>query len=103
MTKHKAIAMQDLSQLHSSAFHSATKSTPSWFSRKPIKPESSDKQEREEENEVGQGSIAEAGSSESEHDPLVTKGEKSSDEEEKKQVGKDDQTMDTSGEVRTCL
>lgn len=81
------------------AFNSARKSTPGWFSREPSKPENNSKPEKEEESKNGQESMVD-GSSESEMDHLVTKPEKSSDEE-KKQVTKGDET-EPSDEVQTC-
>ena len=76
---------------------SAAKSTPGWFSRKPSKAENNGKVKKEEEPKDGQESIAE-GSSESEVDRLVTKREKSSDEDEMKTMANGERT-ETSDEV----
>lgn len=76
---------------------SAAKSTPGWFSRKPSKPANNSKVKKEEEAKDEQESIAE-GSSESEVDRLVTKREKSSDEDEQKQMANGERT-ETSDEV----
>ena len=84
--------------------NSTTKSTPSWFARKPSIPAKNGKQEKEEEedNKDGRQSNVE-GSSESEVDRLVTKREKSSDEDETKQVGQKGDRTETSDEVRVHL
>ena len=70
---------------------SAAKSTPGWFSRKPSKAENNGKLKKEEEAKDEQESIAE-GSSESEVDRLLTKREKSSDEDEMKTMANGERT-----------
>ena len=58
---------------------------------------------KEVDTTEGDETVSEAGSSESQRDQLDGKREKTSDEDEMKQTGKEETKMDTNGKVRIWL
>lgn len=80
--------------------NSSRKSTSGWFSKTTSQPENAGKQRKEEDTTEGDETVSEAGSSESQRDQLDGKREKTSDEDEIKQTGKEETKMDTNGKVR---
>ncbi|KAM7436009.1 PDZ domain-containing protein 8 [Porites harrisoni] len=76
---------------------SSRKSTAGWFSKTTSQPENAGKQKKEEDSTEGDETVSEAGSSESQRDQLDGKREKTSDEDEMKQTGKEETKMETNG------
>lgn len=76
---------------------SSRKSTSGWFSKTTSQPQNAGKQRKEEDTTEGDETVSEAGSSESQRDQLDNKREKTADEDETKQTGKEETKMDTNG------